>query len=194
MILGEGRSPLSAWAEIPHLVEVLEPVLIRSNGEVETAVVEELEHVLADPPVKPVRAERGERHRVSLLLLAETEMPRHARVHAAHRGRPQHLGEHPHPPATALSHGRRDRSSAEAIQLFADAVDRQDCRVIEGAREVGLVRVAQVMLEVKEGLCAREVLAELVVRIRIRSNRTDVLVRLHHEIDARRWELRLSRD
>src|SRR5256885_1228961 len=61
VILGEGRSPLSAWAEIPHLVEVLEPVLIRSNGEVETAVVEELEHVLADPPVKPARAERGER-------------------------------------------------------------------------------------------------------------------------------------
>ncbi len=70
----------------------------------------------------------------------------------------------------------------------------QDRRVLERAAEIGLVGVAQVVLEVEVRLGAREVIAKLLVRPRVLGVGLDVLVRLHDQIDLRLGQLRLAAD
>ncbi len=99
-----------------------------------------------------------------------------------------------HPVAFPVSQTGRDRPSIEPREVLAAAVDGQDRSVLERAAEIGLVGVAQVVLEVEVRLGAREVLAELLVWPRVLGVGLDVVLRLHHQIDLRLAQFRLAGD
>ena len=94
----------------------------------------------------------------------------------------------------SVGHGRREGPPAEPIEILAAAVDRQDGGLVEGAAQVRLIGVAEVVFEVEVRLRVGEVVAELVVRITVRRDRADVVVGLDDEIDARAREIRLTGD
>ena len=115
------------------------------------AVVVELERAVAGGAVEGVGAEGGEGHRVALLLLPEPEvLVTSAYMPPTDDGK-EHLLHHLDAVAGAEAERHREGAAAEALEVLAPAVDGQDRRVVERAAQVGLVGVAEVVLEVEVG-------------------------------------------